>query len=47
MIVCFDIGGVLVRICRTWEEGCIAADVPLRPFEEKPDHVLIDLLPAD
>ena len=39
MIVCFDIGGVLVRICRTWEEGCIAADVSLRPFQEKPDHV--------
>ena len=39
MIVCFDIGGVLVRICRTWEEGCIAAGVPLRPFDERPDHV--------
>ena len=39
MIVCFDIGGVLVRICRSWEEGCRAADVPLRPFEEKPGHL--------
>ena len=39
MIVCFDIGGVLIRICRTWEEGCIAAGVPLRRFEEKNDHV--------
>ena len=39
MIVCFDSGGVLVRICRTWEEGCRAAGVPVRPFDEKPGHV--------
>jgi FMN phosphatase YigB (HAD superfamily) len=24
-MVCFDAGGVLVRICRTWREGCEAA----------------------
>jgi len=29
-VVCFDAGGVLVRICRTWEEGCAAAGVELR-----------------
>lgn len=29
-LVCFDIGGVLVRICRSWEEGCHAAGLPLR-----------------
>lgn len=29
-LVCFDIGGVLVRICRSWEEGCRAAGLPLR-----------------
>ena len=34
MIVCFDLGGVLVRICRSWQEGCEAAQVPLRPFNE-------------
>lgn len=39
MIVCFDIGGVLVRICRTWEEGCRAAQVPVRPFEGDADHL--------
>ena len=39
MIVCFDIGGVLVRICRTWEQGCIAAGVTLRPFDESSEHV--------
>ena len=29
-LVCFDLGGVVVRICRTWEEACGAAGVPLR-----------------
>lgn len=29
-LVCFDLGGVLVRICRSWEEGCRAAGVDLR-----------------
>lgn len=29
-LVCFDLGGVLVRICRSWEEGCAAAGVPVR-----------------
>jgi glucose-1-phosphatase len=37
-LVCFDLGGVLVRICRDWAEGCAAADVPVRPFEAGPDH---------
>ena len=26
-LICFDLGGVIVRICRSWEEGCAAADV--------------------
>ncbi len=39
MLVCFDLGGVLIRICRTWDEGCIAAGVPTRPFETDPDHI--------
>src|SRR5438132_4635348 len=28
-MVCFDVGGVLVRHCRSWREGCIAAGVPV------------------
>ena len=33
-VVCFDAGGVLVRICRTWEEGCAAAGLDLRPRDD-------------
>ena len=29
-MVCFDAGGVLVRICRSWEEGCRAAGIAYR-----------------
>lgn len=29
-LVCFDLGGVLIRICRSWAEGCRAAGVPVR-----------------
>ena len=29
-LVCFDLGGVVVRICRTWPEGCAAAGLPAR-----------------
>jgi putative hydrolase of the HAD superfamily len=29
-LVCFDLGGVLIRICRSWREGCLAAGLPLR-----------------
>lgn len=32
-IVCFDLGGVIVRICRSWEEGCARAGVALRDHE--------------
>ena len=34
-VVCFDLGGVIVRICRTFEEGLAAAGVPAR--HEGPD----------
>ena len=27
-LVAFDLGGVLVRICRSWDEGCDAAGLP-------------------
>jgi FMN phosphatase YigB (HAD superfamily) len=29
-MVCFDLGGVLIRTCHTWEEGCLAADLEHR-----------------
>jgi glucose-1-phosphatase len=29
-LVCFDLGGVVLRICRTWAEGCAAAGLDLR-----------------
>ena len=28
-LVCFDLGGVLVRICRSWREGCERAGLPV------------------
>lgn len=30
-VVCFDLGGVIVRICRDWAQGCARAGVPVRP----------------
>ena len=29
-LVCFDLGGVLLRICRSWPEGCAAAGLDVR-----------------
>ena len=29
-VVCFDLGGVLLRICRSWSEGCAAAGLEVR-----------------
>ncbi len=29
-LVCFDIGGVVIRICRSWAEGCAAAGIAVR-----------------
>ena len=29
-VVCLDLGGVVVRICRTWEEACARAGVEVR-----------------
>ncbi len=34
-IVVLDLGGVVVRICRTWQEGCAAAGVPVRAGAEE------------
>jgi glucose-1-phosphatase len=38
VLICFDLGGVLVRICRSWPEGCRAAGVPEREHHPRPDH---------
>ncbi|MBL8763079.1 MAG: hypothetical protein JNM07_02275 [Phycisphaerae bacterium] len=38
-IVVFDVGGVLIRICRTWAEGCAAAGLPVREPATHPDQV--------
>jgi glucose-1-phosphatase len=32
-VVCFDLGGVLVRICRSWSEACSQAGLPERAAE--------------
>ncbi len=29
-LVCFDLGGVVIRICQSWNEACAAAGVPVR-----------------
>ncbi|MBX3363629.1 MAG: HAD-IA family hydrolase [Phycisphaeraceae bacterium] len=36
-LICFDWGGVILRICRSWEEGCAAAGLPVRPGSETPE----------
>ena len=38
MMICFDLGGVLVRICRSWPEGCREAGIPNRAHQPGPDH---------
>ena len=37
-MICFDLGGVLVRICRSWPEGCREAGIPNRAHQPGPDH---------
>jgi len=36
-IVCFDVGGVLVKHHRTWEAGCAAVGLPVRPGSIGPE----------
>lgn len=36
-LVCFDLGGVVVRICRSWQEGCEAAGLPVRDGMQTPE----------
>ena len=38
-LVCFDWGGVIVRICRSWAQGCEAAGLPVRDGSAEPAHV--------
>jgi FMN phosphatase YigB (HAD superfamily) len=38
-LVVFDLGGVLVRICRSWAEGCRAAGVEVREGSGEPAAV--------
>ncbi|MEZ6232583.1 MAG: HAD-IA family hydrolase [Phycisphaerales bacterium] len=33
-LVCFDWGGVILRICRDWREACAAAGIEVRPGSE-------------
>jgi putative hydrolase of the HAD superfamily len=32
-LICFDLGGVLVRIVYSWQEACARADLPIRPLD--------------
>ena len=38
-IICFDLGGVVVRICDGWEQGCAAAGLDVRTGEVTPDSI--------
>lgn len=37
-LVCFDLGGVVVRLCRSWDEGCLAAGVEIRDRRRTPEQ---------
>ena len=47
-LVCFDLGGVIVRICRSWQEGCRAAGLEVRelPLTGELRHARRELLHA-
>jgi len=36
-LICFDLGGVVIRHCRSWQEGCAAAGIPF-DADRSPDH---------
>jgi len=38
-VVCFDWGGVIVRICREWHEGCARAGLGVREADLGPEHL--------
>jgi len=35
-LVCLDLGGVIIRICRSWAEGCAAAGLDVRAADKRP-----------
>lgn len=39
-VVVFDLGGVVVRICRSWEEACARAGIDVREPERFAQHML-------
>lgn len=38
-VVCFDWGGVILRICRNWREGCVRAGLPVHEAADTPEAV--------
>lgn len=38
-LVCFDWGGVILRICRSWREACDRAGLAVHPEMEDPDRI--------
>ncbi|MCL4210846.1 MAG: HAD family phosphatase [Phycisphaeraceae bacterium] len=38
-VACFDLGGVLIRICRTWAEGCARVGLPVRDPQRREETV--------
>ncbi len=40
-IVCFDLGGVVVRICRSWAEGCAAAGLDVRADGRETEEAIL------
>lgn len=38
-VVCFDWGGVIVRICRNWREGCLRAGLPVYEAAGTPEAI--------
>lgn len=37
-VVCFDWGGVILRICRSWPEACARAGLPFHPVMDDPQR---------
>jgi len=36
-LVCFDLGGVIVRTCSSWEQACARAGLPVHPQADTPE----------
>jgi putative hydrolase of the HAD superfamily len=46
-LVCFDLGGVVVRICQSWDEGCARAGVESRVTPEELAKLMPSILPVN